>query len=112
MPEFCKGKKSACCFALTHSTGFFSNFAGTFSSERRLVAVDGVVGVQRAVWAGHPETLQDLHQPGAAERRRFLRGHVRAEDHLQRALPRLVPLLIFSKDEPELGCMACSAARQ
>lgn len=53
--------------------------------------MDGVVGLQRAVWAGRPEAVANLHQPSTSQRRGLLRGDVGAEDHLQRALSKSVP---------------------
>lgn len=49
------------------------------------------------MWAWHPEAIQNLHQPGAAQRRGVLRGHVRAEDHLQRAVSRSVVNVVTAK---------------
>lgn len=57
-------------------------------SERRLVVVDRLVGVQRALRPRRAEADAHLHQPDAAQRRGVLRGHVGAEEHLQHLVPR------------------------
>lgn len=80
-------------------------------SERRLVLVDGVVGLQRAVWAWHPEAVPNLHQPGAAQRRGVLRGHVGAEDQLRRVVSRLVVIATVVSDPLCLCMCACVRAR-
>uniref|UniRef100_A0ACB8EXQ4 Uncharacterized protein n=1 Tax=Sphaerodactylus townsendi TaxID=933632 RepID=A0ACB8EXQ4_9SAUR len=57
------------------------------TSEWRLVFVDRVVYLQRAVWQRMAEEVTDLYKPCPSQRRRVLRGNVRAENYLHFALP-------------------------
>lgn len=41
-------------------------------SERRLVNVDAVVGLQHQLWTGLAEAEPDMHQPHAPQRGSFL----------------------------------------
>lgn len=41
-------------------------------SERRLVDMDAVVGLQHQLWTGLAEAEQDVHQSHAPQRGRFL----------------------------------------